>query len=144
MEKNVGKLKQARIQLPKLAEYLNAQINVAVLSGIRQKDIATAMGYTRPNIVTMFKQGLTKLPIEKVGPLAGVLGIDPVYLLRIVMNDYMPETYDAVTRIFGGEPITEHEREIVAMIRVLSGGTNPDVRTGEAKDKLAEFVKALS
>lgn len=130
--------------LPKVADYLNAQIKIANSVGIRQKDIATAMGYAKPNIITMFKQGLTKLPIEKVGPTAKVLGVDPVHLLKIVMHDYMSATYEAVVKIFGQEPLTEHEQEIVETIRLMSCGKNLEMRTGESKDKLAEFVASLT
>lgn len=138
------KVKLKSPSLPKVAEYLNAQIQIVSTVGVRQKDIAAAMGYSKPNIITMFKQGLTKIPIEKVGPLAKVLGIDPIHLLKITMNDYMPDTYTAVLQMFGQEPLTEHEQEIVAAIRALSGGQNLEMRTGESKDKLAEFVGTLS
>ena len=127
-------------KLPKVAEYLDAQIN---LSGLKQKDIATALGYTKPNIVTMFKQGLTKLPIEKVGPFAKVLGVDPVHLLRIVMNDYMPDTYNAVVKMLGQEPITEHELAIVTAIRELTGGKNLEMRSEKSKQQLKAFADTL-
>ena len=127
-------------KLPKVAEYLDAQIN---LSGLKQKDIATALGYTKPNIVTMFKQGLTKLPIEKVGPFANVLGVDPVHLLRIVMNDYMPDTYNAVVKMLGQEPITEHELAIVTAIRALTGGKNLEMRSEKSKQQLKAFADTL-
>jgi hypothetical protein len=135
------KVKLKSPPLPKVAEYLNAQIH---LSGLKQKDISTALGYTKPNIITMFKQGLTKLPIEKVGPLARALGLDPIYLLRITMNDYMPDTYAAVIKMFGQEPATEHEQDIIAAIREMSGGKNLEMRTPESEAKLAEFVATLS
>ena len=127
-------------KLPKVAEYLDAQIN---LSGLKQKDISTALGYTKPNIVTMFKQGLTKLPIEKVGPFAKVLGVDPVHLLRIVMNDYMPDTYNAVVKMLGQEPITEHELAIVTAIRELTGGKNLEMRSDKSKQQLKAFADTL-
>ena len=127
-------------KLPKVAEYLDAQIN---LSGLKQKDISTALGYTKPNIVTMFKQGLTKLPIEKVGPFANVLGVDPVHLLRIVMNDYMPDTYNAIVKMLGQEPITEHELAIVTAIRELTGGKNLEMRSDKSKQQLKAFADTL-
>ncbi|CAB4122241.1 HTH_XRE domain containing protein [uncultured Caudovirales phage] len=130
----------AKQQLPKVPQYLSAQIQI---SGLKQKDIADALGYTKPNIITMFKQGLTKVPIEKVGALAKVLGVDAVYLLRIVMNDYMPGTYNAVTTIFGQEPITDNEKKIITKIRALSNGTNPALSTEHSERKLEEFVQSL-
>lgn len=130
----------AKQQLPKVPQYLTAQIQI---SGIKQKDIAEALGYTKPNIITMFKQGLTKVPVEKVGALAKVLGVDPVYLLRVVMNDYMPGTYNALVSIFGQEPISNNEQEIIVAIRQLSNNSNPAMTSEYSKNKLAEFVKSM-
>ena len=61
-----------------VAQYLNTKINE---SGKTQKEIATEIGYDSPNVITMFKQGLTKLPMNTIGPIARALEVDPVYLL---------------------------------------------------------------
>lgn len=135
------KIELKSLPLPKVANFLSVQINSF---GRKQKDIAAAIGYEKPNIITMFKQGLTKLPIEKVGPMAKALGVDPVYLLRITLNDYMPKTYEAVVQIFGQEPITQSEQDILAAIRELSGDGDLEMKSRESKAKLAEFVKTLS
>jgi predicted XRE-type DNA-binding protein len=127
-------------QLPKVAQYLTAQIQI---SGLKQKDIADALGYTKPNIITMFKQGLTKLPIEKVGVAAKALGVDPVYLMRVVMNDYMPGTYNAIVSVFGQEPLSQNELAIINEVRKLSNGADPAMDTEFSKNKLAEFVTSL-
>lgn len=127
-------------QLPKVAQYLTAQIQI---SGLKQKDIADALGYTKPNIITMFKQGLTKLPIEKVGVTAKALGVDPVYLMRVAMNDYMPGTYNAIVSVFGQEPLSKNELAIINEVRKLSNGADPAMDTEFSKNKLAEFVTSL-
>jgi len=48
-----------------VAEYLNQQI---ALSGVPQTEIAEKLGYDKPNIITMFKQGKTKIPMNKIAP----------------------------------------------------------------------------
>ena len=45
-------------------------------SGRTQREIATALGYGRSNIVTMFKQGTTRVPGDKVPALADALGVE--------------------------------------------------------------------
>ena len=58
-----------------VAEYLTQQIAV---SGVSQKNLADQLGYDKPNIITMFKQGKTKVPLNKIAPIAKILGIDRV------------------------------------------------------------------
>jgi len=52
---------------PKLtvAQYLTMKIDE---SGKTQREIATEVGYDAANVITMFKQGSTKLPLNTVGP----------------------------------------------------------------------------
>jgi len=102
-----------------VAEYLAAQI---VLSGKSQADIAREVGYVRGNIVNMIKQGVTKLPINKVGLFAKAVGVDPLHLLRMTLTEYMPETWSAIEEIAGRTLITEEERRILEVIRKAAGG----------------------
>jgi predicted XRE-type DNA-binding protein len=45
-------------------------------SKLKQTEIAEAVGYDKPNFITMLKQGKTKLPVNKVPAFAKILGID--------------------------------------------------------------------
>lgn len=128
-------------KLPKVAEYLTVQIDI---SPLKQREIAEKLGYTQANMISMLKMGLTKLPLEKVPPMANALGVDPAYLLRIVMMEYMPQVYETIVQIFGKEPITQHEKDILTAVRSLSNGQNLAMKTEKSKSKLAEFVKTLS
>ena len=54
-----------------------------------QEDIATDCGFVNPNMISMIKNGVTKLPLAKIGVLAKALDIEPAYLLRLAMLEYM-------------------------------------------------------
>ena len=54
-------------------EYLNDAINS---SGIKQSEMAETMGFDKPNIITMFKQGKTRVPLHKVAEFAKILKLD--------------------------------------------------------------------
>ena len=82
------------------------------------------MGYENPNIITMFKQGLTKVPLGKVGNLAKALDVDPVFLFRLVMQEYSPETLIAIEEIFESSILTGNERELIAAYRKATHGTD--------------------
>ena len=42
-----------------------------------QRQVATECGLENANVITMFKQGATKLPLNRIGPLAKALEVDP-------------------------------------------------------------------
>jgi hypothetical protein len=113
------------------AKYLAVQIEN---SGMTQRQIAEALEYPKPNIITMFKQGLTKVPIEKIPALAGVLGLDPRHLLIRAMREYMPKTLRTIEATLG-HSVSEREYEIVAFIREMTDDAVPPL-TNELKNKL--------
>jgi len=82
----------------------------------RQNQIAEMLGYDNPNVITMFKQGRSKLPVYVIPKLAKIIGADPAVMLDIVMTAYEPEKYEAIKQILG-EPISEDEREIIKAMR---------------------------
>jgi transcriptional regulator with XRE-family HTH domain len=99
-----------------VAQYLTYHISK---SGKTQREIAREIGYTKPNIITMFKQGLTKLPLEKVGPIAKALEISPDELFYKVMNEYMPETFQAIMPLLHGVELTKDELEVIENYRTF-------------------------
>lgn len=82
--------KGEREDMSKVARYIAAAIE---RSGKLQVDISRAAGFDKPNVVTMIKQGKTKLPLERVGVMAQALGVDRFELLDLVMGEYHPELW---------------------------------------------------
>jgi len=122
-----------------VAEFLSAQID---MSELNQREIAEKIGYSKPNILTMFKQGLTKVPLPKVAGLAKALNIDPVFFMRMVLREYQPEIYEALTEVLG-DLVTHNEAEILAVIREATGGEDPKLKTSAQTAELKRWAKAL-
>lgn len=99
-----------------VAEYLTTLIEA---SDKTQKQLAEELGYENANIITMFKQGLTRIPLNKVGPLAKALEIDATDFLELVMSEYMPETLMALEPILNGITLTRDEYELVNQYRII-------------------------
>src|SRR3954469_14792335 len=95
--------------------------------GKPQIEIAAQCGWPKPNIVTMIKQGSTRLPLDKVGLLATAIDLDPVYLLRVVMQEYMPDTYTAIEQSLADIALTDYEREVLEAYRELAKGRDMSV-----------------
>ena len=81
-----------------------------------QKEIADMCGFNSPNVITMIKQGLTKLPIEKISKLAKALDLDRIELFTFVMARYRPKELEVIEDIYG-ESINEAERRVVRLLR---------------------------
>lgn len=122
-----------------VAEYISAQI---ILCGKDQVQIAQECGFNKPNVITMIKQGKTKVPLERVGPLAKSLGIDPGFLFKLVIGEYMPTLLDSVEAIIDGPVLTHNEMEFIEVIR-SSKVQNPRLRTEAERRELKKFVDGL-
>ena len=105
-----------------VAQFISKRIDASEKS---QREIATEAGFDNPNVLTMFKQGHTKIPLSRVGALARALNTDPAHLLRLVMSEYTPETWAAIEEIFGGAVLTKNERELITFYRHVSDNTDP-------------------
>lgn len=123
----------------RVAQFLAQQMEH---SGKTQREIARELGYTRPNVVTMIKQGETKLPLSKVKPMAGALGIDPARLLRMAMEEYMPEALAVIEEVLG-TIVTDNEKEILEVIRDATDDTDPKMRPKE-RERLRQWALKLA
>ncbi len=124
----------SKLRSTTVAQFLTGAIRD---SGKAQNDIAAECGWPKPNMVCMVKQGATRLPLDKVGTLAKSLEIDAVHLLRLTMQEYMPETFAAVEAAIGATILTEKERVLVETYRKFTAGTDANVVVTDAKDIIA-------
>ena len=94
----MSKDKESKIVVPsKVAEFLDNAINKSTKS---QLQIAKESGFPKPNMITMIKQGRTKMPITKVILLANSLDIEPKVLLKICFEEYQPGNWQVIEEIF--------------------------------------------
>lgn len=80
-------------------------------------DVAQICGFPKPNMITMIKQGKSKLPMDKIGMMAHALQTDPFDLYRRCMREYLPSTWESISPILeqrlhpfgatGGDPLIE-------------------------------------
>ncbi len=100
-----------------VAEYLADQIEQSPKT---QMEIAEEVGFETPNMITMLKQGKTKIPLNRIGPLAIALGINPRHLLRRVMQEYAPDTWHAFEESLGHLILSHDEEQLVLTSREMS------------------------
>jgi len=122
----------------KVADFLTSRIEMSELT---QREIAAALGYDKPNIITMIKQGHTKLPLDKVPAMAAALNVDPGLLMRMALREYFPGAFDAIIKSIG-DPLTATERSYVNLVREVCGDSPPSLDSGLASDLSALLRKA--
>jgi transcriptional regulator with XRE-family HTH domain len=119
----------------KLARYLTTQID-AISDEKSQREIAAEIGYEKPNMISMFKRGEAKVPLDKIPGLAKALHVDPAHMLRLAMEQYWPELYHIINDIFGGIA-TKNQRAIYMAIQKECGEKDPEL-THELRKALHE------
>jgi transcriptional regulator with XRE-family HTH domain len=121
-----------------IVEYLARQIEIAASMGKSQRDIARELGYERPTMISMFKRGEVKVPLDKIPVLARALNVDPAFLFRLALQQYWKEDQETIAEIFG-EVCTKPERKLVQMWRKVTKGA--DVEPNPALErKLREWA----
>lgn len=93
-------------------------------AGKSLREIALEMGYRHPNILSMFKAGVTRVPLAKVPDLAAALHQDEGELVRLWIDSYAPETRSILERAFGAR-VTEAELTWLKNLRQMLGGPVP-------------------
>lgn len=99
-----------------VAEFLTEKIK---LSAKLQSDISREAGFQNPNVITMIKQGQTKLPLARIPLLATALGINPGDLLALAMKEYMPEVLATIEDCLNHLILTPDEQELVLSYRQM-------------------------
>ncbi|NMG16384.1 helix-turn-helix domain-containing protein [Aromatoleum bremense] len=123
-----------------VARFITGRIEA---TGKLQKDIAEKVGFEKPNMITMIKQGKTKLPLDKVGPMAKALEVDPVHLLKLCMEEYHPNTWKAIAPLIGAAVITADERRMLNALRAWAGGPFLAAMSEEQKHYFENFMASL-
>jgi transcriptional regulator with XRE-family HTH domain len=118
---------------PSVAQFISFHLSISDRS---QKEIAEEIGFEKPNVLTMIKQGTTKLPLARVGAFAKALDVDAAYLLRLALQEYTPETWAAIEDVFSGRLLTQNELLLVKVFRRFTNDTDPEVVVGDDADTL--------
>jgi transcriptional regulator with XRE-family HTH domain len=108
----------------RLAKYLGQRI-LELKPRKTQAEIAGEAGFVNPNMLTMLKQGASKVPLDRVPALALALDCDPAWLLRLALEQGEGDTAAAAIFEIVGQPITRNEHGWIAEIRDASGDTDP-------------------
>lgn len=107
----------------RLAKYVTKRI--LELRPKTQAQIATDAGFTNVNMLAMIKLGSTRLPLDRVSPLAKALDADPAYLLLLALEQMIGSTdAQAIMKIMSSS-VTQNEMGWVSALREASDVSDP-------------------
>jgi hypothetical protein len=127
-----------KIEGKTVAEYVTFHLDACKRT---QREIAGEIGYSNSNVITMFKQGLTKIPVAVAPKLAVAIGVDPGQFLRMVLNEYMPDLLPEIEKHVGGL-CTLNELAMLKTIRTATKDKDPAMTPAEEK-ALTTWAKGL-
>lgn len=88
--------------------------------------VARELDYPHSNIISMFKSGETKVPLEKIPALAKALDVDVAHLLRLGLEQHWPGKMGVITEIFG-RIVTDNELALIMEIRERTKNADPKI-----------------
>lgn len=107
-----------------LAKYMERRV-LELRSRKSQLQIANEAGFPNANMITMIKNGSTKLALDRVPSASRALDCDPAYLMRMALDQAVGDTAArAIIEIFG-TPITANELGWIAELRAASDDSDP-------------------
>ncbi len=124
-----------------IAKFLDKQIDS--LKGIKtQRQIAAEIGYDKPNMISMFKRGEAKVPLDKIPQLAKALGVDAGHLFRLALEQYWPGEAKLILDIFGRTATENEEIILLKKWRAASRNTDPasSARIESVVDAMIELL----
>ena len=79
-----------------VAQYLTEAI---ARSSKSQVQIAKEAGFAKSNIITMLKQGITRIPFRRIPLLAEAVEVPPKLLLHMCLAEYKPELHSVLLEL---------------------------------------------
>ncbi|TDW20371.1 hypothetical protein EV128_1251 [Rhizobium azibense] len=120
----------------KVARFLDKHIDQKVNKSHRE--IAQAAGWTQSNMVTMIKKGDAKLPLDRVAQLARAIDVDPLFLFRLALEQFMSDDKESARML--DFICSTNEVEILGVIREATDNRDPKINDAQR----AAVIKAFS
>lgn len=98
-----------------LADWFNR--NLDRLTDMTNEEIADKLGYSRPNIISMWRTGRTRIPLDRLKPLSDILGVEMITLLPLWLEQYIDKEGYQLVEEASKRMVTQDEAELIAVIR---------------------------
>lgn len=111
-------MKQEHAVTTTVAEFISNRLATVNKS---DRELAIECGFDHPSLVTMLKAGTSKVPLNRIDSLARALDVNPAYLFRVVMREYMPDVLEAFESLTRSTPLSTNELDLIQSFRRVTG-----------------------
>jgi transcriptional regulator with XRE-family HTH domain len=112
-------------------------------SGKSRKAIADEAGLGKPNMISMLKNGETKLPLARLGSFAKAVHTDPAQLLNLCLAEYYPNIWSAIKDHLESSA-TADELRLVRAIRASTGSPYVACLHPDEQASFEDFLKRIA
>ena len=88
---------------------------------LSDQELSEAVGFERTIALTLIKQGTMRLPLTKVPAFAAALELDPVELMRAVLQESDPALGKVIEEVFNPLRLTATEANLIKHLREQYG-----------------------
>ena len=125
---------------PKVSVFITSLIEK---SGKTRKEIANEAGLGKPNMISMLKNGETKLPLAKLGSFAKAVHADPANLLKLCLAEYYPDVWSAIQEHLESA-LTTDEFRLMRALRTATGSPYIACLHPDEKARFEDFLKLIA
>ena len=124
-----------------IAKYIDKKIDE--LKGVKtQREIAAEIGYDKPNLISMFKRGEARVPLDKIPLLAKALGVDPAQMFRLALEQYWPDLREVIAKLFGRLASENEEEILLKPWRTATRNADPETSV-KIQAAIAKMIESL-
>lgn len=120
-------------KLPRLNAYIAKQVEILKLEGRNANEIASDIGFDRPQYFYMLMKGTMPVPTARIPAIARALRVDPKHLFRLKMEEEWKDEHELLRALFD-DVLTDNEKKLVKAYREIAQGEDlditPDVKAG--------------
>lgn len=122
----------------RLSSWLNE--NMDNMTSMTNEEIAEKLGYVRPNIISMWRTGRTRIPLDRLDGLAAILGVDVTFLLPLWLDQYASgNSYAKLVKVFS-RLVGEDELQLISVVREITKGRHFNLKS-DAKKQLTGIIQ---
>lgn len=95
-------------------------------SELIQREIADRIGMRNPNVISMMKQGIKRVPLNRIPALSETLEINVQTFLMTAIKEYHLGTHEVLVDVLG-LPLSETEMRLLDLLRTTEASGFIDV-----------------
>jgi hypothetical protein len=126
--------------LPRLNAYIAKQVEILKLEGRNASEIASDIGFDRPQYFYMLMKGAMPVPTARIPAIARALRVDPKHLFRLKMEEEWKDELELLRALFD-DVFTDNEKKLVKAYREIAQGDDLDI-TPDVKASLRVALKS--